>query len=401
MLADPGYHSFSHRHHAYVRRGQYAEQLARLRRFFPAEQIHVIESESFFEQPEDVFSRVLDFLTLPMVMPDSFDRWNGRPSAPMPTSTRARLRQHFASHDEALAIAPGTGTSMGCPDRPTRACPCGPTTPGSRGGTDTRWPWPWSSGCWPESRGHWRSRPAYSATASVVLAPVPVYVTSSTYELVAPEVSIDTDAQMLEQPASARRDRRDPPRGCRERRRAPRGHRLSEHPRAARHRVGVLPVSRRRSRQRSGRRARRGPRGQGWGHSVVTSDASCGCCSASTRTCWPGSSADDWSCRRSMSCSTRSSRSVPASSELRDARQTARRGAPRRPYLLTQSDYSNAEVPVTSGALLGLIAGCLFGAGRDRARQLRSTGQHATRLPPSGRRRRASQPVHEEYDHAI
>jgi hypothetical protein len=103
MLADARYQSFSHRHHAYVHRGQYAEQLLRLHRFFPAGQIHVIESEAFFERPEATFAGVLDFLGLPRLLPDRFDRWNGRPSAPMPGTTRARLREHFESHDRALA----------------------------------------------------------------------------------------------------------------------------------------------------------------------------------------------------------------------------------------------------------------------------------------------------------
>lgn len=40
----------------------------------------------------------------------------------------------------------------------------------------------------------------YSATASVVLAPVPKYVTVSTSEVAPPEVSIDTDAQLLYSP---------------------------------------------------------------------------------------------------------------------------------------------------------------------------------------------------------
>jgi uncharacterized protein involved in exopolysaccharide biosynthesis len=40
----------------------------------------------------------------------------------------------------------------------------------------------------------------YSATASVALAQVPVYVMRSTGELVPPEVSIDTDAQLLHSP---------------------------------------------------------------------------------------------------------------------------------------------------------------------------------------------------------
>ena len=43
----------------------------------------------------------------------------------------------------------------------------------------------------------WRQPSSYSATASVALAPVPVYVAASTDELVPPEVSVDTDAQLL------------------------------------------------------------------------------------------------------------------------------------------------------------------------------------------------------------
>lgn len=38
---------------------------------------------------------------------------------------------------------------------------------------------------------------SFAATASVALAPVPVYIAASTDELVPPEVSVDTDAQLL------------------------------------------------------------------------------------------------------------------------------------------------------------------------------------------------------------
>ncbi len=41
---------------------------------------------------------------------------------------------------------------------------------------------------------------SYSATASVVLVPVPMYVSASTTEIAPPEVSIDTDAQLLHSP---------------------------------------------------------------------------------------------------------------------------------------------------------------------------------------------------------
>jgi hypothetical protein len=103
MVADPTYQSFSHRHHAYRRRSQYAEQLVRLRQHLPAEHIHVVDSEAFFERPEETFSDVLGFLELPVVFPERFDRWNGRPSSPMSAETREALRDHFAPHDRALA----------------------------------------------------------------------------------------------------------------------------------------------------------------------------------------------------------------------------------------------------------------------------------------------------------
>ena len=96
MVADPGYRSFSHRHHAYLRRGQYAEQLARMRRSFPADRIHVIDSESFFEHPEDDLRRRAR-LPAPAARAARAASTGGtaRPSSPMPEPTRTRLREHF------------------------------------------------------------------------------------------------------------------------------------------------------------------------------------------------------------------------------------------------------------------------------------------------------------------
>lgn len=107
MVTDSGYQSFDHRHHAYVRRGQYAEQLLRLQRSFPPDRIHVVESERFFTQPEICYGELLDFLELPRILPDRFDRWNGRPSSPMSERTRAQLREHFSTHERSLAALLG------------------------------------------------------------------------------------------------------------------------------------------------------------------------------------------------------------------------------------------------------------------------------------------------------
>lgn len=103
LIADPRYQSHSHRHQAYVTRGQYVEQLERLLEFFPHDQLLVVESENFFEQPDVEYRRILEFLGLPEIMPSAFDRYNARPRAPMSEATRDRLRHHYEQYDAALA----------------------------------------------------------------------------------------------------------------------------------------------------------------------------------------------------------------------------------------------------------------------------------------------------------
>jgi hypothetical protein len=103
MRADPGYESHAHRHQAYRLRGQYAEQLERVFARFPREQVHVLESESYFAEPEREYTALLEFLELEPFTPQRFDRHNARPSKPMPGNTRELLAEHYAPHDERLA----------------------------------------------------------------------------------------------------------------------------------------------------------------------------------------------------------------------------------------------------------------------------------------------------------
>lgn len=99
---EPGYYSHSHQHHAYLSRGHYAEQLARLERTFGAERVHVIDSGIFFAKPEPVYDAVLDFLGLPHHDYPAFERHNARPRSPMPESLRAQLTDYFLPHDQQL-----------------------------------------------------------------------------------------------------------------------------------------------------------------------------------------------------------------------------------------------------------------------------------------------------------
>lgn len=107
MMADPTYQSYSHRHHAYLRRSQYAEQLERVFRHVPRERVHVLDSESFFADPHGEYRKVTDFLGLAPWSPAEFAQHNARPSLPLSDELRRRLDDHFRPHDEELATLLG------------------------------------------------------------------------------------------------------------------------------------------------------------------------------------------------------------------------------------------------------------------------------------------------------
>lgn len=108
MTADPSYQSFSHRHHAYLSRGQFAEQLQRVYRHFPRERVHVLQSESFFADPRAEFARLTDFLELDPWQPKQVEQHNARPSSPMPDDAHEYLVNHYRPHNDSLAELLGT-----------------------------------------------------------------------------------------------------------------------------------------------------------------------------------------------------------------------------------------------------------------------------------------------------
>jgi sulfotransferase family protein len=107
MQNDIDYQSFSHRHHAYRSRGQFAEQLSRIYQHYPPAQVHVMQSESFFANPAREFARLTDFLGLRLWRPATFGQHNARPSESMPQDARRLLTEHFREHNDALAALLG------------------------------------------------------------------------------------------------------------------------------------------------------------------------------------------------------------------------------------------------------------------------------------------------------
>jgi hypothetical protein len=65
MLEDESYYSYSYRHHSYLTRGRYIEQLERWLDYFPKSQILVLRSEDLYSNPTAVLKQTFEFLGLP------------------------------------------------------------------------------------------------------------------------------------------------------------------------------------------------------------------------------------------------------------------------------------------------------------------------------------------------
>jgi len=103
LRRDPRYRSHAHRHHSYLARGVYADQLILWRRYFPAEQMLVLGSEDLFADPEGTLQKVLAFLGLEgsdtLSLPE---RNKGSYAAPLDPGLRARLQDYYRPHNERL-----------------------------------------------------------------------------------------------------------------------------------------------------------------------------------------------------------------------------------------------------------------------------------------------------------
>ena len=103
LIAEPHYISHAHQHQAYVHRGFYIDQVERMVGQVGRDNVHLVDSDDFWSDPEPVWNTVLDFLGLPPETGREFRRHNARPRSDMPASLRARLTERFADTDERLA----------------------------------------------------------------------------------------------------------------------------------------------------------------------------------------------------------------------------------------------------------------------------------------------------------
>jgi hypothetical protein len=92
-----------HRHHSYVARGLYAEQLERWLEHFPREQLLVLRAEDFKTRPVEIYSVALRFLGVREWQPGELVSRNIGSYAPLDRGLRAQLEDRFADSNARLA----------------------------------------------------------------------------------------------------------------------------------------------------------------------------------------------------------------------------------------------------------------------------------------------------------
>lgn len=102
MASEPGYQSYSHRHHSYAARGDYVRLLQPYYDRLPSSQIHIVYSEAFFADPVTEFRALTDFLGVEHVTGLSFDQHNARRGGPMPERATQRLTARFEGQHASL-----------------------------------------------------------------------------------------------------------------------------------------------------------------------------------------------------------------------------------------------------------------------------------------------------------
>lgn len=103
LVAVPGSTSFHHRHHAYLGRSHYAEQVRRLREALGPDRVHLVEADRFFAEPQKEFRRLQEALGLEPWDCGEVAAWNARPGAGIEPALRERLRAEFVRDDEELS----------------------------------------------------------------------------------------------------------------------------------------------------------------------------------------------------------------------------------------------------------------------------------------------------------
>jgi hypothetical protein len=102
MMNDHNYYSYKHQMYSYLDRGLYIGQVKNWMKRFSKDQVLIIKSEEFFQNPSCIFRKTLDFLNLPRFELREYRKYNASDSTPMCPHTREYLVDYFSPSNQAL-----------------------------------------------------------------------------------------------------------------------------------------------------------------------------------------------------------------------------------------------------------------------------------------------------------
>ncbi|MEP6516686.1 Wzt carbohydrate-binding domain-containing protein [Microcoleus vaginatus] len=103
MKADENYYSFNHQHYSYLSRGIYVEQIKNWLDYFPREQLLILKSEDFSDNPSQVFSEVLNFLALSESAIKEYEINYVDQYSKMPPEIEQELTNYFTPYNQELS----------------------------------------------------------------------------------------------------------------------------------------------------------------------------------------------------------------------------------------------------------------------------------------------------------
>jgi hypothetical protein len=102
MVRDEHYRSFDHQNYSYLARGIYVEQLESWGKFFDRQQMLIIQSEGFDQDPPAALRQVTEFLDLPAWELEEYTKYHQAHYAPMDPAIRKRLVELYQDHNHRL-----------------------------------------------------------------------------------------------------------------------------------------------------------------------------------------------------------------------------------------------------------------------------------------------------------
>lgn len=103
ISADGNYYSVNHHRFSYLARGLYYMQIQRWLQHYPRDQFFFVISEDFYDNPEPIYQRVLQFLKLPEYSPPNFNIYNKNVYTGLSPKVRKKLQSYYELPNKQLS----------------------------------------------------------------------------------------------------------------------------------------------------------------------------------------------------------------------------------------------------------------------------------------------------------